>query len=133
MLPGTYKKREFTFGRQDIAPIGGIKSVFYVMPSSSARCAAFPTSDTKLPWFREIKALKGIVRRNSRLTLYPLVFGTVTKRKFWKKNQQKACDVTVRIKEIKIICADRVSVGLYNWHIFLFSVASFPSYWHMPF
>ena len=61
MLPGTYKKREFTFGRQDIAPIGGIKSVFYVMPSSSARCAAFPTSDTKLPWFREIKALKGIV------------------------------------------------------------------------
>ena len=67
MLPGTYKKREFTFGRQDIAPIGGIKSVFYVMPSSSARCAAFPTSDTKLPWFREIKALKGIVIRKSRL------------------------------------------------------------------
>ena len=66
MLPGTYKKREFTFGRQDIAPIGGIKSVFYVMPSSSARCAAFPTSDTKLPWFREIKALKGIVINQSR-------------------------------------------------------------------
>ena len=66
MLPGTYKKREFTFGRQDIAPIGGIKSVFYVMPSSSARCAAFPTSDTKLPWFREIKALKGKVIRNYR-------------------------------------------------------------------
>merc|ERR1711990_883306 len=58
MLPGTYKKREFCFGRQDIAPIGGIKSVFYVMPSSSARCAAFPTSETKLPWFREIKLIK---------------------------------------------------------------------------
>lgn len=58
MLPGTYKKRDFCFGKQDINSIGGIKSVFYVMPSSSARCAAFPTSDTKLPWFREIKALK---------------------------------------------------------------------------
>ena len=58
MLPGTYKKRDFCFGRQDIQQIAGIKSIFYVMPSSSARCAAFPTSETKLPWFRDIKALK---------------------------------------------------------------------------
>lgn len=58
MMPGTYKKRDFIFGRQDIVPIAGVKSVFYVMPSSSARCAAFPTAETKLPWFREVKAIR---------------------------------------------------------------------------
>lgn len=58
MMPGTYKKREFCFGKQEIAPIQGVKSTFYVMPSSSARCAAFPTAETKLPWFKEVKDLK---------------------------------------------------------------------------
>ena len=57
MMPGTYKKREFCFGKQEIAPIQGVKSTFYVMPSSSARCAAFPTAETKLPWFKEVKGL----------------------------------------------------------------------------
>lgn len=58
ILPGTYKKRDFAFGRQDIAPLQGIKTVFYVMASSSARCAAFPTAETKLPFFREVKNIK---------------------------------------------------------------------------
>lgn len=58
MLPGTYKKRDFAFGRQDIAPLPGIKTVFYVMASSSARCAAFPTAETKLPFFREVKNIR---------------------------------------------------------------------------
>ena len=61
-MPGTYKKREFIFGRQDIIPIAGVKSVFYVMPSSSARCAAFPTAETKLPWFREVKSIREKIR-----------------------------------------------------------------------
>ena len=29
------------------------------MASSSARCAAFPTAETKLPFFREVKNIKG--------------------------------------------------------------------------
>ena len=66
ILPGTYKKRDFAFGRQDIAPLQGIKTVFYVMASSSARCAAFPTAETKLPFFREVKNIKG--------KFYPLFF-----------------------------------------------------------
>ena len=66
MMPGTYKKRDFIFGKQDIVPINGVKSVFYVMPSSSARCAAFPTAETKLPWFREVKAIRQKMKEEER-------------------------------------------------------------------
>ena len=70
ILPGTYKKRDFAFGRQDIAPLQGIKTVFYVMASSSARCAAFPTAETKLPFFREVKNIKGRFNRLFRILIF---------------------------------------------------------------
>ena len=84
ILPGTYKKRDFAFGRQDIAPLQGIKTVFYVMASSSARCAAFPTAETKLPFFREVKNIKGIFSQF--FTFLTFFFRQAEKRRVCKRS-----------------------------------------------
>ena len=55
---------------------------------------------------------KKVVVRTSGL-YYPRFFGTVTERHFWKKSKITTGDVIVKTNKINIICADRVSVGLY--------------------
>ena len=51
------KKLKVEFGKQEII-IPGCDTKIYMMPSTSALCATYPTANHKLPFFKEIKLLK---------------------------------------------------------------------------
>ena len=67
-------------------------------------------------------SLSNKITRLGRFNPYPRFFGTITERHFWKKSIIITGDVTDETNKIKIICADRVSVGLsydvnFKWHM----------------
>ena len=65
----------------------------------------------------------GNISKKNNFNPYPWIFGTIPGRFFWKKKPRIiAGDVTFGTYKIKIICADRVSVGLsydanLKWHM----------------